>query len=117
MADPADFGTKIKELRLSRDWSIRKTSTALGISHYRLSEIEKNLSRTTGHPTRPTRELVLKMAATFGVPSDYLLDLAGYAREHPDLTDEDNLLLDIFHGLEPEKRSTAIKLLLVLAGQ
>jgi len=108
------FGRKLTELRKQRGWSLRKAALTIGISHMRLGELETGRSRSTGNPTRPTRELVGKIALVYGVPKDYLLEAAGYAREHPALSDQDALLLDLFHALDTPHRSMALEILRVL---
>ena len=108
------FGKKLAELRKQHGWTLRKAALAIGISHMRLGELEIGRSRSTGNPTRPTRDLVGKIAQVYGVPKDYLLERAGYAREHPTLTDQDALMLDRFHALDDPHRTMALEILRVL---
>jgi transcriptional regulator with XRE-family HTH domain len=105
------FGTKLQELRQAREWSVNKAAQVIGISRFRLDELERGESRTTKNPTRPTREVVGKLASAYGVPTDYLLELAGYAREHPELADDEALLLDLFRHLGVAERQLAIRLI------
>lgn len=105
------FGQALKELRAQKGWSVQKAAVQIGISRYRLDELERGRSRSTGNPTRASRDTVKSLARVYGVPADHLLDLAGYSREHPELTDEDALLLDLFHRLNPEERAMILRML------
>ena len=104
------FGARIKELRQQKGLSLRKAANLIGLSHYRLDELEIGKSRSTGNPTRPSRDTVIKFAEVYGVPKDYLLELAGYARENPDLSDDEALLVDLFRGLDADQRALTLRL-------
>ena len=104
------FGTKIKELRQQKGLSLRKAANYVDISHYRLDELEIGKSRSTGNPTRPSRGTVVKLAEVYGVPKDYLLELAGYAREHPELSNDEALLVDLYRGLDADQRELTLRI-------
>lgn len=104
------FGKKIKELRQQKGLSLRKAANFVDISHYRLDELEIGKSRSTGNPTRPSRDTVVKLAEVYGVPKDYLLELAGFARENPELSDDEALLVDLFRGLNEDQRELTLRL-------
>ena len=110
------FGRKLRELRLQNGLSLQKAAGAAGISRYRLDELEKGRSRATGHTTRPSRETVKSLAQVYGVPADMLLDLAGYAREHPLLSPEDSLLIDLFHSLDTKQQRMILRMLKAAPG-
>lgn len=111
MTREATFGARIKELRIEKRLSVRKAALAVGISHHRLDELERGVSRSTGNPTRASRETVKKLAEVYVVPHDSLLELAGYAREHRDLNDEESLLVDLFRRLDDDQRSMAVRIM------
>jgi transcriptional regulator with XRE-family HTH domain len=60
------LGDKIKKLRLARGYTQSAFAQELGISAGYLSQLEMGLRK-------PSRELVRKMADTFGASLDYLL--------------------------------------------
>lgn len=110
------FGQALRELRTQKGWSVQKAAAQVGISRYRLDELERGRSRSTGNPTRASRDTVKSLARVYDVPADHLLDLAGYSREHPELTDEDALLLDLFHRLTPDQRAMVLRMLRAAPG-
>ena len=62
------FCERLKELRESKDLSLRQLASALGVSAIAVSRWE------TGQRT-PSIEQLLKIANFFGVSSDYLIGL------------------------------------------
>lgn len=104
------FGEFISGCREARKWSQRQAARAIGISPMRLAELERGISRTTGHATRPAPELVARMAAAYELPTDYLRELAGYAREHPALADDEALLVERYRRLAPPHRQIVLEL-------
>lgn len=104
------FGAFIVGLREARKWSQRHAAREIQVSSMRLAELEKGISRTTGHATRPSPELIARMAAVYEVPTDHLRDLAGYAREHPDLGADEALLLDRFRTLTATNRTMVLEI-------
>ncbi|GGB40548.1 helix-turn-helix domain-containing protein [Virgibacillus dakarensis] len=67
-----DFGTYIKEIRKSKNVSLREAARRSGISHPYLSQIE------TGKNTKPTPTIIKKLAYGLNVPYMQLMDKAGY---------------------------------------
>lgn len=115
MADRGErFGSFIRELRETERLSLRQAAKRIGVTHPRLAELEAGITHATGRPTRPTREMVQRIARTYGVAYDTLLDLAGYAREHSELSDEDALMLDHFRSLDLRGKRTALRMMVVL---
>ena len=104
------FGEFITALRAARTWSQRRAAREIQVSSMRLAELERGVSRTTGHATRPSPDLVARIAAVYGVPRDHLRDLAGYAREHPGLGADEALLLDRFRALATPERVMVLEL-------
>ena len=61
------FGEKLRALRKQRKWSLRKLSSMLGFrSHSYIDDIEHGRSK-------PSVELVIKIAEVFDVSTDQLL--------------------------------------------
>lgn len=105
------FGAFLQRLRKERQWTLRRASQAIEISHARLAELEAGVSRSTRHPTRPTREMVLRIAHAYKVSTDMLLAEAGYAVERPGLRDDEVLLLDLYNQLDGSHRAMAARVL------
>lgn len=79
MKDTAEFGQKIKDLRLKNDYSLRDLEAKSGVSYSFISSIEKGRFS-------PSRDTVISLAeALKGANKDELLLLAGFA---PDNIDE-----------------------------
>lgn len=104
------FGEFIAACREARGWSQRRAAREIGVSSMRLAELERGISRTTGHATRAAPELVGRMAAAYEVPTETLRELAGYAREHPELTTDESLLLERYRGLDEPYRRIVLEL-------
>jgi transcriptional regulator with XRE-family HTH domain len=104
------FGVRLKELREAKGWTLRRAADHIGISHRRLGELERGQSWGTGNPTRPSRETVVAIAEAYDMPRDFLLELAGFAREHADLTDSEAMLLATFRSLESAQQALALRL-------
>lgn len=107
---PQEFGELLQAYRKKRGWSLREAATRFELSHMRLAELERGVSRGTGHATRPSREVVRRMALALGVPIDNLLEHAGYAREKPELDERFMLLLDLFAELSESEKALALRL-------
>ena len=105
------FGAYIASCREARKWSQRRAAREIGVSAMRLAELERGISRTTGHATRPAPELVARIATTYEVPGEYLRELAGYAREFPELSDDEALLVERYRSLPEQYRPLALELM------
>ena len=116
MGREQEFGERLRGLRSEKGLSLRKAAALIGVSHMRLGELEKGISRTTYHRTRPTPELVGRIATAYGEPKDALLELAGYARERPELSYDDQLLLDLFHEIELDQRAMVLRIVRAVRG-
>lgn len=110
MSKEAEFGELIRRLRTERGLSLRKAATKIGVTHMRLDELERGSSRSTERPTRARRELVCQIADAYGISRDTLLELAGYAKESPDLGADEQLLIDMVRRLDEHHRALAIQL-------
>lgn len=111
MTEEAGFGAFIKKTRLERGLSLRKASNQIGITHMRLDELERGVSRSTERPTRPRRELVRRIADAYGIPRDSLLELAGYSRERLEIEPELQVALDMLRRLDAHHRELAFQLI------
>ena len=114
MTKEEKFGAYLRQLRNERGLSLRKAALLMGIGHMRLDEIEKGKSRSTGNATHPKRELVVAIADAYDVPRDALLEMAGYAREHPELTGDEQLLFTTIRRLDDHHRDLAVQIVALL---
>jgi HTH-type transcriptional regulator, competence development regulator len=67
-----DFGSKVRELRLTKRLTQRELADRLGIDFSYISKIENG---KVDHP--PSEELIRRMATTLEADAEELLDLAG----------------------------------------
>lgn len=114
MGKETEFGSFIRELRDERRMSLRGAAKAIGIGHMRLDELERGVSRTTGRPTRPRRELLSRLAEVYEVPHDALLERAGYAREERALSQDEQLVVDLLRCLDDHHRRLAMQLVMAV---
>ena len=78
-----DFGTRLRELRTARGWTQAQLSARLGVTKSVISAYETALRY-------PSYDILIRIAALFGVSSDYLLgneaaqtlDVTGLSDEH-----------------------------------
>lgn len=109
------FGAQVRAKREMLGWTVRDAAPRLGISRSRLSEIERGQSYSTGNPTRPSRELVEKIAEVYGLPLELLLVLAGYPEEAPlELSPASRDMLVLFERLTPDGQRLALGMLRML---
>ena len=66
-----NFGKYIRERRMNKEISLRKFAELVGISPVYMSKIE------TGDYSPPAEDKIKSIAKYLGIPSDYLLKLAG----------------------------------------
>jgi len=76
-AEPADaisrhLGSRVKNLRAARGWSLEELATASGVSRSMLSQIEREQAN-------PTLAVTLRIARAFGLTLGELLELPGAA--------------------------------------
>jgi transcriptional regulator with XRE-family HTH domain len=110
------FGSYLKEQRKARGLTLSKAAELIGISTSRLAEIERGTSYHTDHATRPSRELVEKIAKAFDLPRDMLLIEAGHPVDAvSELSPEARRLLLLFETLSPERKRLALGMLRLLA--
>ena len=81
-----DFGTRLRELRTARGWTQAQLSARLGVTKSVVSAYETAMRY-------PSYDILIRIAALFGVSSDYLLgneaaqtlDVTGLSDEHVEL--------------------------------
>lgn len=111
-----DFGSYLKAQRKARGWALKAAAEQIGTSTSRLAEVERGKSYHTEHETRPSRELVERMAAAYGLPVDLLLIEAGYTPSiAKDLSPEANRMLLLFEALPPDRKDLALGILRLMA--
>jgi len=66
----SDFGSRLRHLRLERNLGIKKLARELRISYTYISHIERG-------KIRPSKDLIRRMAACFGVDQEDLLLASG----------------------------------------
>ncbi|MNS01618.1 Transcriptional regulator ClgR [compost metagenome] len=111
-----DFGDYLKDQRERRKWTLRHAAEQIGTSASRLSEIERGQSYHTGHATRPSRELVERIARAYDLPLQVLLASAGYPEVNtPELSAEARIAAALFENLSPERKDLALGMLHLLA--
>ncbi|MFC4714058.1 helix-turn-helix domain-containing protein [Planococcus dechangensis] len=77
----------LKELRKTKEKSIRKAAEEAKISHTYLSTLEKGYDPRTNNVRKPTPEILRKLSYYYDVPFIKLMDLAGYTQqEHNELS-------------------------------
>ena len=81
-----DFGKRLRALRISKGWTQSQLSARLGVTKSVISAYETALRY-------PSYDILIRIAALFGVSSDYLLgneaaqtlDVTGLSNEHVEL--------------------------------
>ncbi|MDB5098050.1 MAG: Helix-turn-helix domain [Cyanobacteria bacterium RYN_339] len=115
MNDFHGFGAQIRARRVVLGWTVREAAPKLGVSRSRLSEIERGLSYSTGNATRPSRELVERVAEVYDLPRDLLLVSAGYPVDTPlELSPATRDMLVLFERLTPNGQRVAMGMLRIL---
>lgn len=112
----SSIGDYLRTVRRDRGWSAREASKRLGVSYNRLLEIEAGHSRTTGRPTTPSVELLLRISQGYEIPLPLLLELAGLAGKSPDDQLEAELI-QIWRTLSPKTRNMAIAVVRAMKAQ
>lgn len=112
----SEFGSYLKAQRTARKWSLRDAAGRIGISTSRLAEIERGLSYHTEHATRPSRDIVERMAEAYELPLNLLLIEAGYTPSPVmDLSPEASRMLLLFETLPADRKHLALGILRLMA--
>lgn len=110
------IGDYLKNLREKRGLSIREAARRVGISYTRLQELERGISRTTGKPTSPSTEILIKIAKGYEQPIPVLLEMAGLSPVSQDEHQEAELI-KVFRELSPKGRELALALVRTVEAQ
>lgn|GEM_PF-2882093 len=111
-----DLGSYLKELRQRKGWTLRVAAAEIGISASRLTELEAGRSYRTTHKTRPSPDVVERLAAAYGLDPSHLLAEAGYdVGPLAKLGPQEQRLLSIFAGLSDQRKAIGLQMMRVLA--
>jgi len=81
----SDLAKLFREIRLSKNWSIRKAAKNIGISYSYLSILEKGKDPRTGKDSNPKPEMLKIISKAYNYPYEELMRKAGY------LSDDHNI--------------------------
>ena len=110
------IGEHLKKLRLERGLSAREAAKRIGISYTRLQELESGVSRTTGKPTSPSTDLLIKIAKGYDQPIPLLLEMTGLSPVSQDEHQEAELI-KVFRELSPKGRELALAIIRTVEAQ
>lgn len=112
----SDFGAYLKAQREAKGWTLREAAKRIKVSASRLTEIERGKSYHTDHATKPSREVVERIAQAYDLSKDLLLAEAGYdVGPLSELSPETLRLVRLFESLPLEKRKLALAVLRLFA--
>lgn len=74
----SDLAKLFREIRLSKNWSIRKAAKNIGISYSYLSILEKGKDPRTGKDSNPKPEMLKIISKAYNYPYEELMKKAGY---------------------------------------
>jgi transcriptional regulator with XRE-family HTH domain len=106
MDDTQDWGTKLRQARLARGWSLAGVADRTGLSRAYISAIERGQSK------RPGAEVVRRLESALGIPErgdiaplETPAALASVAEEHGLSAKEVEALAGIrIHGKQPQSK-------------
>lgn len=110
------LGEYLREQRVKRNLSIRLAARSIGISVSRLEELESGISRTTGKPTFPTTDLLIKIARFFEQPLPLLLEMAGLTEVSPDERQEAEAI-QLLRRMSPKARNLVVTIMRAIEAQ
>mgnify|MGYP005833599693 CR=1 FL=1 len=73
-----NLGELFRQIRLSKNWSIREAARRMGISHTYLSVLEKGEDPRSGRDSNPRPDTLRLISNTYDYPFEELLKAAGY---------------------------------------
>lgn len=97
------LGEYLKQVRLSKGWSLREAARAIGIAHSRVDEVERMIDARSLKPFVPSYVTVVKFARAYDLPPNELLRRAGY-EPGIELEPDEWSLIRGFRGMPPERR-------------
>ena len=74
----SDLGDLFRQIRIKKNWSIRKAANKMGISYSYLSILEKGVDPRTGKVSNPRPETLKIISETYNYPYEELMKTAGY---------------------------------------
>lgn len=95
-----ELGTRLKELRLERQWTQGQVGKRIGVTASIISAYETGIRQ-------PSYEVLIRLAHLYGVSSDYLLGISG--KKSPDAQ-----YLISLDGLTPAKITLVTQLIAAL---
>lgn len=81
----SDLGDLFRQIRIKKNWSIRKAANKMGISYSYLSILEKGVDPRTGKTSNPRPETLKIISKTYNYPYEELMKTAGYLEKDSDL--------------------------------
>lgn len=82
----SDLAKLFREIRLSKNWSIRQAAKYMGISYSYLSILEKGKDPRTGKDSNPKPEMLKIISKAYNYPYEELMKTAGYLSDDHNLT-------------------------------
>lgn len=107
----SSLGDYLKHLRTQKGLSRAKAAKAAKLSATRLYEFEVGVSSSTGKPTLPSREQLKRLAATYDLPAEELLERAGYIIKNTIEPPDVERLLELYRRLPLNARETLLAFL------
>lgn len=80
----SDLGDLFRQIRIKKNWSIRKAANKMGISYSYLSILEKGVDPRTGKASNPRPETLKIISETYNYPYEELMKTAGYLEKDSD---------------------------------
>lgn len=77
----SNLGKIFREIRLSKNWSIRQAAKNMGISYSYLSILEKGKDPRTGKDSNPKPEMLKIISKAYNYPYEELMKEAGYLHD------------------------------------
>lgn len=74
----SDLGDLFRQIRIKKNWSLRKAANKMGISYSYLSILEKGVDPRTGKVSNPRPETLKIISETYNYPYEELMRTAGY---------------------------------------
>ncbi|MFZ5986424.1 MAG: helix-turn-helix domain-containing protein [Bacillota bacterium] len=74
----SNLGELFRQIRLSKNWSIRQAAKKMGISYSYLSILEKGVDPRTGKDSNPKPETLKIISKAYDYPYEELMKAAGY---------------------------------------
>lgn len=108
---PSSLGDHLKQLRTRKGLSRAKAALQARLSATRLYEFEVGISSSTGKPTAPNREQLKRLATTYGVPAEELLERAGYLTKPNSEPPDVGHLLELYRRLPLRSRKALLAFL------